>query len=172
MKIGIIPKIFEKYKNQFEFSIEIKLINYLKKIYKKPNIQILINNNCNEKFDLLIMSGGNDLPKHNKTKFNDLRNKINNFYFLRALKKNIPIIGICHGAQFIASKYRAKFKKTKSHVGIHKIYFKNTSKKVISHHNYKILNISKKAEVLAIAEDRSIELYKIKAKKLWIYLAS
>ena len=33
------------------------------------------------------MSGGNDLPKHNKTKFNDLRNKINNFYFLRALKK-------------------------------------------------------------------------------------
>ena len=72
MKIGIIPKIFEKYKNQFEFSIE--LVNQLsKKIYKKPNIQILINNNCNEKFDLLIMSGGNDLPKHNKTKFNDLR---------------------------------------------------------------------------------------------------
>ena len=32
MKIGIIPKIFEKYKNQFEFSIEIKLINYLKNL--------------------------------------------------------------------------------------------------------------------------------------------
>ena len=43
------------------------------------------------------MSGGNDLPKHNKTKFNDLRNKINNFIF-KSTKKNIPIIGMPWGS--------------------------------------------------------------------------
>ena len=31
MKIGIVPKIIEKYKNQFEYSVELKLIDFLKR---------------------------------------------------------------------------------------------------------------------------------------------
>ena len=167
MKIAIIPKITEKYKSQIEYSIEKKLISYLKKIYIKSEIQILMDINSKYKFDILIISGGNDLPIHKKVNFNILRNKFNNFYFSRALKKNIPIIGICHGAQFIASKYSAKFKKTRSHVGIHKIFYGKSIKKIISHHNYKIQNISNNVKVLAVAEDKSIELFKVKTKRIY-----
>ena len=41
MKIGIVPKIIEKYKNQFEYSVELKLIDFLKRCFKKSEIIIL-----------------------------------------------------------------------------------------------------------------------------------
>ena len=167
MIIGIIPKITEKYKDQFEFSLEIKLISFLNKVFPRTKIKTLFNVNIKEKFDILIISGGNDLISHKKLKNNSMRNKLNNFYFSQALKSNLPIIGICHGAHFIASKYNGKFKKTNSHVGTHKIFYENTSATIISHHNYKIQKISKKAEILALADDKSIELFKIKNKKIY-----
>ena len=167
MIIGIIPKITEKYKDQFEFSCEIKLISFLKNIFPRTKIKILFNVNIIENFDILIISGGNDLLSHKKIKKNYIRNKLNSFYFSQALKNNLPIIGICHGAHFIASKYSGEFKKTSSHVGTHKIYYENNATTIISHHNYKIQRISKKVNILAIADDKSVELFKVKNKKIY-----
>ena len=70
MIIGIIPKITEKYKDQFEFSCEIKLISFLKNIFPRTKIKILFNVNIIENFDILIISGGNDLLSHKKIKKN------------------------------------------------------------------------------------------------------
>ena len=41
MKIGIIPSIQEKYKNQFEYSCDLNLFSFLKKIFKKSKIELL-----------------------------------------------------------------------------------------------------------------------------------
>ncbi len=67
MNIGIIPSIRETYKNQFEYSIDINLIKFIKTCFKKSKISI-INNNKLDKLNFLIISGGNDLFYLNKKK--------------------------------------------------------------------------------------------------------
>ena len=41
MKIAIIPSIKETYKNQFEYCVDIKLINFLNRIFTNGTIEIL-----------------------------------------------------------------------------------------------------------------------------------
>ena len=61
------------------------------------------------------------------------------------LLKKIKILGICHGAQFIAKKFGLKLNKIKNHVGEHqiKLIFKNKifEKKVNSFHEMGIKKI-------------------------------
>ena len=80
MIIGIIPKIIEKYKNQLEISVELNLLNFLSKVFNNPKIEIL-SEKKNINFDLLIISGGNDLPNLKRNKQNKYRNYLNNFFF-------------------------------------------------------------------------------------------
>ena len=80
-------------------------------------------------------------------------------------------MGICHGAQFIAKKFKLKLSKVRNHVGSHeiKLYFKNKilKKKVNSYHN---IAINKKKSNLinyfAISKDLKIEGFHIKSKKI------
>lgn len=164
MIIGIIPKIVEKYENQLEISVELNLLNFLNKVFNNPKIEILSKKN-NINFDLLIISGGNDLPNLKRNKANKYRNNLNNFFFSKAFKENLPVIGICLGAQFIAKKYRCKFKK-KNHVGSHKIIYQNKKIKVNSYHNYVITKFSKDIKPLALADDNTLEYFEIKNKRI------
>ena len=47
MKILIIPKVIEKYKGQFEYSIELNLIKFLNLCFSDSEIEILHNKNKN-----------------------------------------------------------------------------------------------------------------------------
>lgn len=166
--IGIIPSIKETYKNQFEFSYDININNILKSIYKKIKIYNLDSNaNINSKIDLIIICGGNDLPFFKKNKANLFRYNLSNAIFKKALKKNIPMFGICYGAQFLAYKFKSKFKK-KKHIGNHKVYLKNENKfiKVNSYHNTIISHLGRKLIVKGLAEDKSIEYFTHKNKKI------
>ena len=51
-----------------------------------------------------FLSGGNTIKKYSNKIEDLIRNKYDNFYFKNSIKFNIPLIGICHGAQFIAHK--------------------------------------------------------------------
>ena len=59
---------------------------------------------------MLILSGGNDLLLFNKNKEHKMRFDLI-FFFLKKSVKNIPVIGICYGAQFLANFLRAVLKK-------------------------------------------------------------
>ena len=67
MIIGIIPSIKEYYKKQLEFSVDLKLISFLKETFANPKIKILLNKET-KNIDLLCISGGNDILKFSKTK--------------------------------------------------------------------------------------------------------
>ena len=167
-KIGIVPSIKETYQNQFEFSYDININNILKSIKKKIKIYNLdFSTNINSKIDLIIICGGNDLPFLKKNRANLLRYNLSNIIFKKSLKKNIPMIGICYGAQFLAHKFKSKFKK-KKHVGEHKVYLKNEKKfiKVNSYHNTIISYLGKKLIEKGLAEDKSIEYFIHKNKKI------
>ena len=171
MNILIIPKILEPYKNQLEFSIEKKLLIFLKKCFKKCTISISYNFEFKKKYNLIILSGGNTIIKFSKKENDKFRNKIDEYFLKKADLNKTPIIGICHGGQFLASKYKLNLIKDINHVGSHKL--ENLSKMTIkfktvkSYHNYKIkYKKSKIIENLFLADDKSIECFKIKNKKI------
>ena len=52
MKILIIPTIREVYRNQFELSVDLKLLSFLKKVFKNSTVKTY-NLNTND-YDLLV----------------------------------------------------------------------------------------------------------------------
>ena len=171
MRILIIPKIKEPYKNQLEFSVEKHLLTFLKRSFKNCNIDISYNFEFKKKYNLIILSGGNSILKYSKKNEDKFRAKLDTFFLKKANLSGTPIIGICHGGQFIATKYRLHLSKDSSHVGSHELV--NLSeinikfKLIKSFHNFKIkFKKSKIIENLVLAKDKSIECFRIKNKKI------
>ena len=168
MKILIVPTIREIYKNQFEYCVDIKLINLFKKIYINSKIEIF-NNSIKDKYNLIVFSGGNDL--FSKDKKNKIRNKINNQIYKFALKNKIKILGICLGAQFLAKKINFKLEKNTSVVGNHKVFFNINNKKFIrtvnSYHNDSIrINKISDINIFGVTKDNRVEAFHFKNKKI------
>jgi gamma-glutamyl-gamma-aminobutyrate hydrolase PuuD len=170
MKIGIVPSIQEKYKNQFEYSCDVKLTELLLSIFRNCEVELLtVNHKIDNKFKLIIISGasGNDLISFNKSKKNIMRNKLDNKFFNLSQKFNIPILGICHGAQYLAKKFSSVLKK-KEHVGNHYIRFNDNNKKFIvnSYHTKIITKLGRELIPQAQAYDNSIEYFKHQKRKI------
>lgn len=167
IKIGLVPSV-RKIFNRNEFCIDSRLIAFLKFCFPSNSIYFLTEN-ININLDLIVLAGGNDLHKFKKTENNKIRKKIDTFFLQRSIKKKIPLIGICYGAQFIANNFGANLKKANNHV-IKKnhtiINFENHKRfksNVNSFHNYKITKLSSNFKTLAIHEkDNSIEYFKHK----------
>ena len=171
MKVLVIPKIIEPYKDQLEVSIETKLIYFLLKCFKNCLIDIAYKFEMKNNYDLIILSGGNSILKYSNKKKDKFRAKLDNFFIKKANLNQTPVIGICHGGQFLAKKYGLSLTKDTRHVGLHKI--KNLSKinikfkSVNSFHNIKIKHKElKNIENLVLADDGSIECFKVKDKKI------
>lgn len=114
----------------------------------------------------IILTSGGDALKKDVRYYSELL--LINF----AYKKNIPLIGICRGAQAINLYFSGKIKKISNHVRKnHKlnIHFGN-KKKVItnSYHDYGIKKeiLGKNLKVLGETTDGSIELFRHKSKKI------
>ena len=166
MLIGIVPTVREIYRNQFEFSIDEKLILFLRKLHKNAKIKILTSKkNYNLKF--ICLSGGND-TRNLKNLKNKKRFNLDLYYYYLAKRKNIPVLGICHGAQFIA-KIEGCTLKNKTHIKTHMVFISQNINKfffVNSYHNTVITKVSKKIEIIAKAEDETIESFKVNKKKI------
>lgn len=170
MIIAITPNIILK-KNIFNYLVDEQLIKY----FSKYSNQIIILNRTNYKEvlrekNLLIMTGGNDLPNYNNNKANLKRYFDENIYFKYALKQKIKIIGICRGFQHIMDTYNIELKKSKGHVNKnHLIYNSQNIKnciKVNSFHNYKIYDLPKDFKKIFICKDGSIEVAESKSKSI------
>ena len=172
MNVTIIPTVREVYKNQFEYSIDRKLIKFLKFVFGKKLKIAIYDGDINKNTNLIILSGGNDVLKKKTHKKDLLRFKIDlkAYKFCSRYKK--PLLGICHGAQFIGYMNNFKFEK-KKHVGNHKVFvkyklkfFKNMSFKVNSFHNNIIKKTNIQTKNICLAKDNSIELFKLHKKKM------
>ena len=114
MNIGIVPTVRETYKAQYEFSIDINLVNFLKKINNKTKITFLSDNSkLNFRYDLIVFAGGNDLMKFDKSQNNLIRKKLDDIFYLKAKREKIPMLGICYGATYFVNKFKNKIIKKK-----------------------------------------------------------
>ncbi len=168
MKILIVPTIREIYSNQIEASVDLKLIEFVKKIFQKSTIDIY-NFTIKKKYDLILLAGGNNSIMNNNA--DKVRNKINNIVYKFALKKKIRMVGICHGAHFLSKKFGFIIERKKNHIGNHKIILNinkiNFSKTVNSYHNETIkFNKKNNVNIFAVAQDNSVEAFHIRNKKI------
>ena len=114
----------------------------------------------------IILTSGGDALKKDVRYYSELL--LINF----AYKKNIPLIGICRGAQAINLYFSGKIKKISNHVRKNhklKIHFGNKQKVITnSYHDYGIKKeiLGKNLKVLCETNDGSIELFRHKSKKI------
>jgi len=162
-KIIIVPKVLETYKDQYEYSIEIKLLKFIKYIDPSFLIEIFDANKNYSKNNIFIFSGGNSIMKFSKLKKDLIRNKIDQLAYKKAVGVKAKMIGICHGAHFLANRNLASFKINSKHSNTtHKITIGKNERVVNSYHNIIIKHAGKKNKILAFSEDNSVELFENK----------
>jgi len=174
LKIGITPSVKETHKNQFEYCVDIKLINFLKYCFINPKIFIINDLDFDTRnVDFVIISGGNDIYYLKRNKRNFLRNHLDNTILKKTIKQKIPTLGICYGAQFISFFFKNKLLKKKGHVQKkNKIFIKDKkylNKKFIEvkcFHNF-LIKTKKNIEQIGICKDQTTEFFKIKKKNIY-----
>lgn len=112
----------------------------------------------------IIFSGGDDIgvwPRRDNFELNLLQ---------IALKKKIPILGVCRGMQILNKFYGGTLEKIEGHVNRpHQISSVIGNRKVNSFHNFAVRNsdLSKKFNIWAKSEDGVIEAIVHQNRKEW-----
>jgi N5-(cytidine 5'-diphosphoramidyl)-L-glutamine hydrolase len=124
--------------------------------------------------DGVILTGGNDLSIFNSSEASILRDKVEKHTLEYALNHQIPVVGVCRGAQFIAHYFGCKLDPVKGHVnsGHEKVRhpinietecpltpYLNEIKLVNSYHSYAVTSLSPECIAYAKAEDNTIEAF-------------
>ena len=141
-----------------------------------PNSKI-VNSNFLDKLNLdgIILTNGGFSNIHKKGSFKKIKNQrdlteVEVFNF--AVKKDIPVFGVCRGMQFIYKYYGGNLKKIvdKSHVAKeNKVIFINGKERSVGcYHDYMCSDEVKPKEIIitAFSEDGIIEAIKHKSKKI------
>ena len=160
-------------KRELRFSLDTKLIDWILYLGFKPLLVSDLKtlnyfvNKSSLSIKGIILSGG---PNVNK---NSLRYKIQKQLTNISKNKKIPLLGICHGLQFINCLEGGSLKKINNHVQIdHKIKSNDDYPlKVNSFHQYGIKKLGRNFQIIAYSEDKNIEAIKhIKYKWLgWMW---
>ena len=173
MSLILITSKFGKDKYNYLSNIsEYNLIDYLKKCNYDtlilPNYKFSKNYLKKIKFSKIILTGGGNIFSTNK--YEKQRFFVENYLIGYAINNNIPLLGICRGMQQICKYLKIKISKKTGHVrNVHSINVQNKIIKRNSYHNYVIhsSNIDSRVKILGLAEDNTVELLKLKNKKVY-----
>ncbi len=181
MIVGITADIKKYFKTYIDI-IDHNWINYFEskkiKYIQFPNSKKLTNNilKRNLKIDLIIFPGGCDINSKIPNKLRIINEK-NILKF--AIRKRIPLLGICHGMQLINIFFKGKLSKVKGHMKKkRKIYLKeksifNKEKIVVNFfNNYGIKEklLGSNLQILAKDLDNNIEAFKHKNHRIFGFM--
>ncbi|PAF46697.1 hypothetical protein BKH46_06955 [Helicobacter sp. 12S02634-8] len=111
----------------------------------------------------VILSGGNDLSSITPNALNQKRDRYEKEIISHCLKTQIPLLGVCRGAQCIAEFFGATITESKGHSpNPHQLLWladQNTYE-VNSYHHYAITALKEPLKPLGLAQDESIEAYR------------
>lgn len=116
----------------------------------------------------VILSGGNDLSLYDASTLSQKRDSYENDLIIHCFQDEIPLLGICRGAQMIAHFFGSTLTPCENHVGEHDIInIKDEKFRVNSFHNYFIRELGSDLIPLFLAGDGSIEAFKHKNAKIY-----
>lgn len=161
--------------------------NIEKIINKKINVINVFVDNFNLKdlknIDRIILGGSSEFSFSRKAELPELNKKIKKVtrFIKAAIKKNIPMLGICLGHQYIAMIMGSKILRDPKQKEVGTFYisldkdisgeplFKNIPQKFLAQegHEDSIKNISKNMVVLATGEKCNIQSFKLKGKNVY-----
>lgn len=171
-KIAVTQRLVKDEKtSEIRDALDSRLAEFLSRSGYLP---VLLPGRCDFKpyFDLLgiegiLLSGGNDISSVTDDALSKQRDKFERKLIEFAIRKNIPVFGICRGMQIIADYFRGKPVKIKGHAGTeHGLKISDGSKlksdlkrltAVNSFHNYGVKNIPEDFIISAYSEDGVIE---------------
>jgi putative glutamine amidotransferase len=181
-KIGITQRLDSiKEYDEVRCSLDIKWEELLKTI-DAIGISLPINFDFNFLNDIdisgIILTGGNDLSSKSNDKLSSLRDKSENLYLKYALKKSLPVYGVCRGMQFLAEYFGSTLSEISNHVScrhnitvIKESNFTSSLKKiknVNSYHNFAIDQLGNDLEAIAICnDDNTIEAIEHRKNKIF-----
>lgn len=119
-----------------------------------PNNKAALGNILNELLpDAVILTGGNDLAAYggNASERDVVETSLIEF----AVKNNIPLLGVCRGAQMLLHYFGAKLEKVDGHVRTEHIL--TSGKHVNSYHGFAAKFVPECLEVIEKSEDSVIE---------------
>ena len=169
MNILLSSKIDLDKRNDISIKSDLRLFKFFDKCFNtKNNYLTLFDSRKEHTIDLIVISGGNDIIQ--KKIQDKIRYKLTLKSFLFGLNNEIPILGICYGAQFIASYYKFQINKILNHVGNkHFVYDEqNKNKRLVnSYHNYAIkYKKSNYLKPLFFDNRNNVESFEIKNKNI------
>ena len=126
--------------------------------------------------DAVLLSGGNDLAALVPDPLNERRDQVEQALLAEALKRELPVVGICRGAQFLAQQYGSKLIEVANHVKVeHSLevvqgsaWAKDlaTYHSVNSFHRYAVSRLGADLIPLAVVRDGSIEAFMHKSLRI------
>lgn len=109
--------------------------------------------------DGVILSGGNDLSIFSDEENSLIRDGYEKSVIEYCIKTYLPLLGICRGAQMIASYFDCKLKPIQGHIGEHQILWDDKKDCVNSYHHYAIASLGGGLKCEAVSEDGGIECF-------------
>ncbi|MBM0637772.1 gamma-glutamyl-gamma-aminobutyrate hydrolase family protein [Campylobacter sp. VicNov18] len=110
----------------------------------------------------VILSGGNDLSLYNSSILSKKRDLYEQQIIKICLEDNIPLLGICRGAQIIAHYFNSYIVPCNNHIGEHEIFSLNQNFISNSFHNFAIKQLGEDLVGMCFAKDDTIEAFKHK----------
>ncbi len=120
----------------------------------------------------VIFSGGNDLAMLNPHELSCRRDDYEYAIIKYAIAHQMPLLGVCRGAQCIASYFGSLLDSCSGHVGEHYISVQKENEisykdYVNSFHNYAIYTLADELCPIAFADDKSIEAFRHKSMPIF-----
>jgi len=130
--------------------------------------------------DGVIFTGGNDLSAVNDNELSKMRDRYETRVLEFSLNKNLPVIGICRGMQFITYYFGDSLEPVSGHVATrHTLKLKegfpysellSAIDSVNSYHNYGFRTVNDNWFVLATSSDGVIKAMIHKTKKIFTHM--
>lgn len=131
-----------------------------------PNNQVVVEGLFKENsINGIILTGGNDLSSYGGDA--PERDETEIFCLQYAMKKNLPLLGVCRGMQIIQDYFGVRLTKIEGHVTKKQLVTLNEHKvEVNSYHNFGTKDSVDTLEVWGVAEDGIIEAIKHREKPI------
>lgn len=135
-------------------------------IYNIPNRDLIEQFMNNVSVDGVLFTGGNSLYKYGGDALE--RDKTEIILLEWCLKKNIPVLGLCRGMQFILDYFGATLENIDGHIGVkHKIVGSIARDRVNSFHRQAARSVPKSLVVMSNSLDGVVEAVRHKTKSIY-----